>query len=133
MLAAGTLFTVTLSGLTDIAGNALPLTTWSFTTGAAQDTTPPQILLTNPADQQTGVATNAAIVIDFDKPISPTTVNATTIAVTAQPSGVFLDGVLALDNSSGAGVVTFTPQSSFPSNTNVNVAVNGVADLRQGM
>ena len=33
-LAANTVYTVRLTGITDVAGNPLPATTWSFTTGA---------------------------------------------------------------------------------------------------
>ncbi len=60
-LASATTYTATVlggaSGVKDLAGNALATTfTWTFTTGAAADTTPPTVTGVTPAAGATNVA-----------------------------------------------------------------------------
>ncbi|HEX3742727.1 MAG TPA: Ig-like domain-containing protein [Bryobacteraceae bacterium] len=121
--APNTTFTISLSGITDVAGNALVAGPSSFTTGSMADTAPPAVVSTVPADQSPSIPTNSSITITFNKPIDPLSVNSVTIPISAQPSGVVLDGTYVLDNSSGQGVVTFTPMPSMPPGSLISVHV----------
>src|SRR5919197_147126 len=61
-LAFNTSYTATLtSAITDTAGNPLTQVTWSFTTAAAPDTTPPTVTAKSPASGATGVAASTNV------------------------------------------------------------------------
>ncbi|AOP35959.1 hypothetical protein A0128_06910 [Leptospira tipperaryensis] len=70
-LAFGTTYTATISvAVKDLAGNSLTAPfTWSFTTGAAPDTTAPSISIAAPANGTTGVATNTVVSVAFSEAI----------------------------------------------------------------
>jgi hypothetical protein len=57
---------------TDLAGNGLTADhVWSFTTAAADDTTPPSVVAVTPTPNATGVPRNALLSVTFDEPIYP--------------------------------------------------------------
>lgn len=67
-LAPFTLYTATLtSAITDLTGNALATTTWSFTTGA--DTVAPVVNGQTPDADDTDVSVSAAVRADFSEPV----------------------------------------------------------------
>lgn len=66
---SGTTYTVTLSGITDIAGNVMPYAKWSFTTTGVRDVTPPTIDWSSPYDSATDVPLDHSILIDFSEMI----------------------------------------------------------------
>jgi len=72
-LAPNTAYTATLgTAATDLAGNALSAPRrWTFTTGAAADTTPPAVLGVTPAPGASGVPADSLITVAFDGPIQP--------------------------------------------------------------
>src|SRR5439155_1707074 len=77
VLAPLTTFTATITtGARDLAGNA-PATdfSWSFTTGANLDTTPPTVSSTVPASGATAVAINQSINATFSKAMDPLTID----------------------------------------------------------
>ncbi|MCA1614546.1 MAG: Ig-like domain-containing protein [Acidobacteria bacterium] len=126
-LAVSSAYTIEVAGLADLAGNvSTPLTT-TFNTSAsnAADTTRPSVTSVNPGNSATGVPVNAAVVVNFNEPVDPTTVNANTMSVTVQSSGIRIPGAYAVSGTS----MTFMPSSSLPANTRIQVAVSGVADL----
>jgi methionine-rich copper-binding protein CopC len=131
-LAASTAFTGTITtGATDLAGNPLANNyVWTFTTGAAPDTTPPTVVSTNPADLKTNVFINEAIAATFSEPIDPTTITAATFTVTS-PGDVAVAGAVNYDTQSD--IATFTPSSNLAPNTTftatITGGVNGVKDL----
>lgn len=102
-LPASTLFTGTITtGVKDLADNAMTANyTWTFTTGAASDTTAPTITSKNPADGATGICTNKLINATFSEAMDPTTITTATFTV----SGVV--GTVAYD--APTMVATFTP------------------------
>ena len=87
-LAASTTYTATVTnGAQDLAGNALGPgavpNPWTFTTGAATNSTAPTITLTNPANVATGVPLNATVNATFSEAMDPTTLTSATFTLTA--------------------------------------------------
>jgi hypothetical protein len=84
-----TLFTATVTTVAaDLAGNTMAANkVWTFTTGAALDTTPPTVTLVNPADLATGVCINKTVNATFSEAMDATTITTTTftLAPTASP------------------------------------------------
>ena len=67
-LTPNTLYTVTIAGVKDIAGNALAKTvTSTFTTGAAYDTISPTVISVTPANGTTSVPDLPTIVVVFSE------------------------------------------------------------------
>ena len=121
------LFDVLLSGVTDWAGNALFPFHSTFQTGAAEDTDPPVVVSSTPGNGDTAPL-NTTVTIHFNQPVNPVTVSADTISVKLTPSGIFITGSYALNNTAQDGTVTFTPSSLLPPGTGVNLRVSGVQD-----
>ena len=109
-LAATTTYVATIkTGAQDPAGNGLlnPYV-WSFTTGAAPDTTKPFIIVTNPANGATAVPINQAVTATFSKAMNPASINGTTFTLTG-PGGVAVPGTVTY--AAIADTATFTPTS----------------------
>jgi len=105
------------NGIRDVAGNALynPGGTY-FTTGIElADATPPQVLEINPVDGATNVPTNAEILIRFSETLDRTTVNGSTLIVSA--GGVPLQGNLTHSGNivrfEVANFYTFAPNTFY--------------------
>jgi hypothetical protein len=128
-LIPNTIVTATITtGVTDLAGNAMAANkTWSFTTGATADTTPPTVSSTSPANLATGVAINQSITATFSEALDPTTITPTTFTV--------MQGITPIPGTvtnvgGGGSVATFNPTSDFPPSTVVTVTITtGVTDL----
>ncbi len=127
-LAANTSFNATLTtGVMDLLGNALATPyMWTFTTGAATDTTPPVVSLTNPMANATGVAVNTMVAATFSKPMDPLTINPTTFTVKQGATPVM--GTVIYGPGSTA---TFTPTNPLASATLYTAALTtAVMDLQ---
>ncbi len=113
-LAASTTFTGTITtGAEDLAGNPLAHDfVWSFTTGAAPDTTDPTVSSTNPANNATGVAFNQSVAATFSEAMDPLTITSANVSVTA-PGGVAVLGTVAYAGTT----LTFTPTSPLAAST----------------
>ncbi|MBI5904750.1 MAG: Ig-like domain-containing protein [Deltaproteobacteria bacterium] len=123
-LSYSTTYTATVTtGVLDLANNALASNhVWTFTTGAAADTTPPTVGSTSPSNNQTGVAANTAVTANFSEAVK--SVNATTFTLRRGTASV--TGTVAL---SGA-TATFTPSAPLAYNTVYTATVTtGVLDL----
>jgi hypothetical protein len=123
-LANSTNYTATIAtGCKDVAGNALASSTvWSFTTGAAADSTAPTVVLVNPADLATNVALNSAVNATFSEDMAPLTITTSNFSV----AGV--TGVVGYNVASK--VATFTPAANLTANTTyVATVTTGVTDL----
>jgi hypothetical protein len=112
-LAPGTTYSATVTtGVKDLAGNAMAANrTWTFTTGAAADTTPPAVSSTSPANNQSGVAVSAKVTATFSEAVDPATV--TPASFTLKSGGSAVAGTVSL---SGA-TATFTPSAPLASGT----------------
>jgi hypothetical protein len=94
-LAANTLYSASIStGAQGLAGNALAKSVvWSFTTGAAPDTTAPVVTSTTPANAAPGVAINQTVGAAFSEAMDPATINSATFTLkqgTAPVSGTVI-------------------------------------------
>ena len=123
-------YTATLTNAaTDLAGNAMAANyTWSFTAGAAADTTAPTVISADPVSGTENVATNQRISITFSEGMDPTSINTTSLT---------LQKVIGASKSAVAGAVTyggvvanFVPSASLEFNTVYLFTVTtGVKDL----
>ena len=122
LLSANTTYTATVtSGATDLAGNALtPPYTWSWTTSAIADTTPPTVTSTVQANGATGVPINARIGATFSEAMDPVTINNTSFTL-ATDAGVLVPGVVSYANNNAS----FVPNSNLAPSTHYNAKIKG--------
>ena len=109
-------------GVTDLAGNRLTGSNFSFTTATAADTTAPSVLLTSPADTATAIPTNAKVQIRFDEPISATSLG----GVTLSDGG---DVTVSRSLSDANRLLTLTPQLPLAMTTLHTLTIAGIEDL----
>jgi hypothetical protein len=123
LLATNTTYSAALtSGITDTTGNALSPVTWTFTT--VPDTTPPTVMSTAPANNDTNVAVGSTIVVVFDEPVA--NVDTTSFAVT--DAGTPIAGTITA--SGGGTTYTFTPTATLPAATVITVTLStAITDL----
>ena len=122
-LAYGTQYTATVSaGVRDLAGNAMPNDySWSFSTIAASDGTPPVVTATTPAAGATHVALNTASRVTFSEPVDPTT-----IVFTLSAGSATVPVTMSYSNATAI----FTPSSALKKDTQYTARVSaGVKDL----
>ena len=123
---ASTLYTATITtGAEDLAGNTLLVNkVWTFTTGAAADTTRPTVTSTVPANLATGVALNTNITATFSEAMKPSTITTTTVTLT--------QGVTPVAGAvTYAGVTaTFNPDANLTASTLYTATITtGAEDL----
>ena len=118
-LAASTVYTATVStGVEDMANNAMASNkVWSFTTGAAVDTSAPAVSSTFPVNAATNVAVGSVLTATFSKAMDAATINTSSFTVqrSGPPLGALLKGTVSYDVPSK--VATFTPNSALVSGT----------------
>ena len=126
-LAPRTTYTATITtGAKDLAGNALAAGfVWTFTTGAALDTTRPTVRSTDPANGATGVAVNKTLAMVFSEPMDPLTV--TTATIILQQGATPVAGIVFYD---GGLTATFTPLYNLAPNSLFTATITtGAKDL----
>jgi methionine-rich copper-binding protein CopC len=118
------IYTVSVSGATDAAGNTMDTVSWSFTTEAAPpaDTTPPTITARTPASGASGVATSTTVTATFSEPVKSSTINMTL----SGPGGIVSGNA---DYDSTSRKATFTPNSALAASTTYTASVSGAKDL----
>ena len=72
-LGYSTVYTATLSGAQDLAGNTITPVSWTFTTAA--DTTPPVVTATSPAANATNVAPGSVVTATFSEAVQASTIS----------------------------------------------------------
>ncbi len=125
-LAYATQYRATVTtGVTDLANNPLAANySWTFTTGAAPDTTPPTVGATNPANLATGVAVNTAITATFSEAVK--NISTTTFTLAPAAGGAAVSGNVTLSGNTA----TFTPSANLAYSTQYRATVTtGVMDL----
>ena len=135
-LAASSLFTATItSAATDLSGNALAGNTavapaagnhvWSFTTGAAPDTTRPTVTVTVPASGATGVANNTAVTATFSEAMNAATLSGTSFTLVNTTLGTSLAGTVSY--AVGSMTATFAPAAVLASGSLFTATVTTAA------
>jgi methionine-rich copper-binding protein CopC len=125
-LTASTVYTASIStGATDLAGNPLAANVvWTFTTGAAADSTPPTVTSTNPANNASGVAINAGIAGTFSEAMSPSSLTTTTF--TLQQGTTAVQGSVSYNGTTA----TFAPTGNLTASTIYTATIStGAKDL----
>jgi hypothetical protein len=122
LLAPSTVYSVTVNGLQDLAGNAAAPVTFSFTTGtsAVADTTRPSVVSVNPTNGATNVVTSSVIVWTLSEAIDATSVSSNSVLVRNNNTGVVIPGSFTVNGA----VITFTPAGPMPSNTPIGTQIN---------
>lgn len=82
-LTANTLYVATITtGAKDLSGNKLDKSySWTFTTGAEPDTTPPSVSATVPAASATGIALSSALTLTFSEAMDPLSIHTSSITL----------------------------------------------------
>jgi hypothetical protein len=91
-LPASTQMTVTVSGVSDLAGNPVVPSVTHFTTGVGPDVAAPVAIAVTPVNGFTNVGTNAAISVQLNEPMDFGSVNGNSFAVRDNVTGVFIGG-----------------------------------------
>jgi hypothetical protein len=122
LLAASTVYTVTVSGVKDAVGNVAGAVVFSFTTGVSgvADTVRPSVVSMSPGNGASNIATTSPVVLTFNELIDGTTVNGNSVLIRNNNTGAVFTGTYVTNGA----VVTFTPSSPWPGNTPVLVQVN---------
>ncbi len=111
-LSPSTTYTVSTSGIVDLAGNAMPDYSFRFATAAGADPAPQLKLLDSSlASGDTGVSPSGPFVLNYDSALNP--VSAATAVLILGPSGVTYP---VRANASGARL-TITPLQPLPAST----------------
>ena len=130
-LANGSVFTATVTtAATDLAGNALAANSpWTFTTGAAADTTAPTVTAISPLDASTAICLGKSVSATFSEPMNPASVNTTSFTVT--DGGVTVPGTVSYDAPSQIATFTPTAAAGFTANRSFVVTiVSGAAGVK---
>jgi len=86
-LATGTTYTINVTGVVDITGNAQSsFPSQSFTTGTGTDLVPPTVVSTNPTNGQTNVPDNTTVQIVFSEAMDPASFDPNNSFVLYDPS-----------------------------------------------
>ncbi len=129
----GTQMTLTLSGVTDVAGNSVVDQTTQFTTGTGPDLVPPFIVSESPFQNAQGVPLNAVVILQMSQAIDPGTVNSATLTLTDNSNGQIVAGSASL--SSDGLTITFVPGAPLTASTSYSVNFpgagfgSGISDL----
>ena len=125
-----TYYVVLSNAISDVAGNPLEPTTFSFTTssgGGSSDTTAPTVVMTTPTNNATDVSITPGITLQFSEPVTNVTTTSITLhAGSVTGTAVALDGITGGSNNS----YSFSPASSLsPLITYYVVLSNAITDI----
>jgi methionine-rich copper-binding protein CopC len=122
-----TLMTLTISGITDVAGNAVPAQTTHFTTGTGPDLTIPGVVSTNPYSSELNVPLNSPIQAQMSEPVDPGTVNSSSLAVIDNTTSQQIAGSPSL--SANGQTISLVPSAPLVASHYYTVIFNAIADL----
>ncbi|WDE04115.1 Ig-like domain-containing protein [Thalassomonas viridans] len=125
-LAAGTAYSLSIQGLCDLAGNTLEDYSLNFTSDSQgnADTAYPRVTAISPAHNATEVDVNSQIVLTFDETIDPVT-SAAQVRIFKNGQSGDLAGSYEINDN----VMTFTPATSLPGGSRIEVQARYVKDL----
>jgi len=117
-LAPDTLYTVTVTGVRDSAGNAIAATDWSFQTGPA-----PMIIATVPRTDARSISRTANVTATFSEPVT----NASTTTITMKTGTTLVPAAVTYDATTRTA--TLNPTATLDADTLFSVTVSGVVDM----
>jgi hypothetical protein len=124
-LTASKVYNVSVSGFTDIDGNAATTFTSSFTAGTSSYGSGSfTIISTNPANGATGVSVTSPVTFTMSNLIDAASVNPNTVYVYLLSDSEVVTGSYSV---SGA-TVTFTPLTQYPGNASLEMTVCNLLD-----
>jgi hypothetical protein len=132
LFAAGTTYTVNVSGFADPNGNAVVPATATFTTGTSASNGGLTLTGNNiGSNGTTGVSTTSPITLTFNQILDPATVNGSTFMVNVNGNtNQGLAGTLSVGTGANANQITFTPTNPYPANADIYVQnCNGPTDV----
>ena len=125
-LTASTVYTVSVSGFTDIDGNAVTTFGSTFTTGAtAYGSGSFTLVSTSPVNGATGVSVTSPVTFTMSNLINAASVNSQTVEVCFHSCG---SEYVAGSFSVSGNTVTFTPLTQYPGNTQMGMYIYGLTD-----
>ncbi|MBI3525759.1 MAG: Ig-like domain-containing protein [Betaproteobacteria bacterium] len=130
-LAVNTIYTATVTtGAKDVSGNALASNfVWSWTTGAAPDTTAPTVTLAIPANSATSIAINTKIGATFSEAMDPLSITNLNYTLKETTSSAAVTGVVSYTGVNAVFVPLNTLKASTQYTATVKGGVGGVKDL----
>ncbi|EMY77118.1 Ig-like protein [Leptospira weilii serovar Ranarum str. ICFT] len=129
-LAANTIYRVDLSAaMRDLANNPLPgAQSWTFTTGAGPDVTPPTVPFLSPAAGAQGTSVNTSVSVAFSEPVNCGTI-AGNFTLDSNPLIPVVGDVPVTVNCSGS-TASITPTAPLAFNTIYTASLsNAISDL----
>ncbi|MEP6716133.1 MAG: Ig-like domain-containing protein [Terriglobia bacterium] len=127
LLKPNTAYTITITGVSDVAGNVLASTvTVNFTTGAGTVLAAPAVVLATPAAGTTGVSKSAAGVLVLNKPLNRLSL-AGNFYIYQQNTGVPVPGTATL--SADGMTATYTPTAPLLANTAYQLYIVTATDI----
>ncbi len=120
-LAPGTVYTATVSGARDTAGNQMDPVSWSFTT-EAPDTTPPTLTNRTPTPGATGVGTGSTVTAVFSEALQ----TGTLAFELRTPGGTLVPSTTVYDGATRTA--TLTPNAALTLSTTYTASISGARD-----
>jgi len=114
-----TLMTLTISGVTDVAGNAVATQTTHFTTGTGPDVVTPTVVAESPFSGESNVPLNTIIQVQVNDPIDPGTVTSSSFVVFDSTTSQTVAGSYSV--SADGLTITFLPNAPLAANHTISV------------
>ncbi len=122
-LAPNTAYVVNVVGVKDGPGNPTN-TSWTFTTGAGPDTTPPSVVSSTPTDGATGIDVASSLTVTFSEPIETATLGHLKVLDVA--AGIAIGGITTYDEATRTA--TFEPTSFLEPSHPYALELQGLTD-----
>lgn len=117
------------TAITSASGSPLlAAQTFSFSTGAATDTSVPIVMSVSPPDGTTGVPTNALVMIEFSEIMNAASLTAQTLTLTAGSSAVAARVTVTHDFARGRSVAVLTSDQLLAGNTTFTGSLTSASD-----
>jgi methionine-rich copper-binding protein CopC/phosphohistidine phosphatase SixA len=124
-----TVMTLTIAGVTDVAGNVAATQSTTFTTGTGPDVIAPSVVNENPFNGASNVPVNTPIMLQASEPIDPGTVNSNTLFIEDDTTGQEIAGGYSVSTDGRA--INFLPNTPLAVSRTFSVffANEGITDL----